>query len=482
MATDIYITPYLSRGQISSGTLAYALTCGKAIISTPYWYAEELLADDRGILVPFKNSEALTEKIRELLANESNRNRLRKNAYLLGRQMIWREVANKYDAVFEQAVTEYGRKKIAAQGRPETVSQPALPEIKLHHMKLLTDDTGILQHAVYRTPKRFDGYTTDDNARALMITAMHFEMFHEDHVMNLLHKYLAFLNHSLHPKSQRFRNLMSYSRNWLDEYGSEDSHGRVLWSLGYTIWTAPSNAILSLSNHLFKQGLKASLRFSSPRAWAYSILGCLYYLLRFGGDTETKNIVVELGERLSKMYVSNHEKKWLWFEDIVTYANARMPESLIAAGKYLDQENMIEQGLESLDWLIRMQTAQGGEYLSIIGNNGWYRKGGEKPQYDQQPVELLSIMEACTQALEATGDERWSKEVDKAFSWFLGKNDINECLYDFRTGGCYDGLQRGGVNMNQGAESTLTWLAALHLMYRITHKELEPLAKQTLGK
>jgi len=490
VATDIYITPYLSREQISSGTLAYALTCGKAIISTPYCYAEELLADDRGILVPFKNSEALTEKIQELLVNESKRNRLRKNAYQFGRQMIWREVANRYDGAFEQAVTEYGRKKIAAQIRRKVISTPALPEIKLHHMELLTDDTGIMQHTVYRTPNRFEGYTTDDNARALMVTVMHFDMFHEDHVMDLLHTYLAFLNHSLHPKSQRFRNLMSYSRNWLDEYGSEDSHGRVLWSLGYTIWTSPSDAVLSLSNQLFKEGLKASLRFSSPRAWAYSILGCLFYLSRFGGDTEAKNIVVELGERLSKMYVANRDKDWLWFEDIVTYANARMSEALIAAGKYLNEENMIEQGLESLDWLIRIQTATGGGHLSLIGNSGWYRKGGKKSQYDQQPVEVFSIMEACTQAYEAMGDERWRKEIDKAFSWFLDNNDINECLYDFRTGGCYDGLQRGGVNLNQGAESTLTWLAALHLMYRIAHKgnvpakdiKLEEVTDESSGK
>ncbi len=470
VATDIYITPYLTREQISSGTLAYALTCGKAIISTPYWYAEELLKDDRGILVPFKNSEVLTDMIGELLENESKRNRLRKNAYQFGRQMIWREVANRYDNVFEQAVTELGRKKSSTPVFRKAAGQPALPEIKLNHMQLLTDDTGIMQHAVYRTPNRFDGYTADDNARALMIAALHFEMFHEENVLDLLHIYLAFLNHSFHTKLHRFRNFMSFSREWQEDIGSEDSHGRVLKSLGYTIRTAHSDAILSLSNQLFKQGLKATLQFSSPRAWAYTILGCLLYLSRFSGDTETKNIIVELGKRLSTMYINNNDKKWHWFEDIVTYSNARLPETLIAVGNYLGDEKMIEQGLESLQWLIGVQTASNSGHLSLIGNIGWYRKGGKKPKFDQQPVEVLSIMEACLRAYEVTGDEVWEKEVDKAFSWFLGKNDINECLYDFRTGGCYDGLQRGGVNLNQGAESTLTWLEALHLMYRFVHK------------
>ncbi|MFO7891712.1 MAG: glycosyltransferase family 4 protein [bacterium] len=470
VATDIYITPYLSKGQISSGTLAYALACGKAIISTPYWYAEELLKDDRGVLVPFKNSTEMTDQISELLGNESKRNRLRKNAYQYGRRMTWREVARNYDNIFEQAVTEYGRKKKKTRLSWDSVDQPALPEIKLDHLKLLTDDTGILQHAVYRTPSRFEGYTADDNARALMIAAEHFEMFHEQRVLDLLHTYLAFLNHSFHPRLLRFRNFMSYSREWLEDIGSEDSHGRVLRSLGYTIRTAPNEAILSLSNQLFKQGLKVTLQFSSPRAWAYTILGCLLYLTGFSGDTETKNIVIELGKRLSTMYSRNKDKNWHWFEDIVTYANARLPEALIAVGNYLRDEHMVEQGLESLQWLVDIQTVSNGGHLSLIGNNGWYRKGGSKPKYDQQPVEVLSIMEACVRAYKITGDDIWQKQVDKAFSWFLGKNDINECLYDFKTGGCYDGLQRGGVNLNQGAESTVTWLAALHLMYGIVHK------------
>ncbi len=474
VATDIYITPYLGREQISSGTLAYALTCGKAIISTPYWYAEELLKENRGILVPFQNSQEIADRIMELLSEKSKYDRMRKDAYQFGRKMIWREVANQYDVVFEKAVTEYGRKKSIKRTHQEIIGQPVLPEIKLKHLQLLTDHTGIIQHAVYRTPSRRDGYAIDDNARALMVTAMHYEMFQEEHVLELLHTYLAFINHALNPKNNRFHNFMSYGREWLDEVGSEDSHGRVLWSLGYTIWTAPSEAVLSLANQLFKQSLKSSLRFSSPRAWSYTIIGSLYFLTRFGGDTETRNVVIDLGKRLLRLYLDNHDEDWYWFENIITYANARMPQALIAAGKYLKNEKMIKCGLESLNWIITIQTSPGNKHLSLIGNNGWYKKGGTKPQYDQQPVEILSIMEACAQACQIDNENRWRKELDRAFAWFLGKNDIHEYLYDFRTGGCYDGIQRGGVNMNQGAESTLTWLAALHLMYRMVYKDMIP--------
>ena len=482
VATDIYITPYLSREQISSGTLAYALTCGKAIISTPYWYADELLRDGRGVFVPFEDSKAIGKNICDLLSNEVKLNRMRKNAYQWGRQMVWREVANRYDTVFEQAVTEYGRKKIAASVRRRKISLPALPEIKLNHMELLTDDTGILQHAIYRTPSRFDGYATDDNTRALMVSAMHYELFHDERIIDLIHTYLAFINHALNPKKNRFRNKMSYSRDWLEDVGSEDCHGRVLWSLGYTIYLAPSTAILSLSNQLFKQGLKGCVGFSSPRVWAYCILGCLFYLRRFRGDTETNSTIVQLGRRLSDMYTDIRTKDWLWFENVITYANARMPESLIAAGKYLNDPKMMEQGLEALRWLLTVQTASKGKHISLVGNEGWYRKGGRKSKFDQQPLDAYCLLEACNQAYEVTNDEHWRREADRVFSWFLGRNDKNECLYDFRTGGCFDGLGRGGVNLNQGAESTLAWLAALHLMYRISHRGTIPSKQPELAE
>lgn len=470
VAADIYVTPYLSKEQIVSGTLAYALACGKAIVSTPYWYAEELLAKGRGILVPFKNSKAIADKICMLLGNDLQRNRLRKRAYQYGRQMIWREVASRYDSAFEQAITEYGRTKTAEHIYYTTLSPPSIPEINLNHLYNLTDDTGILEHALFSTSSRVDGYTTDDNARALMVAVMLYQLHHDEKIRSLIQTYLSFLNYAIDPKSGHVCNRMSYERRWSTRDNSEDCHGRTLWSLGYTILHAPDESILSMANFLFKLVIKGGESFSSPRAWAYSILGGLDYLQRLSGDTEANNLVSLLGKRLSKLYKNNRIEEWPWFEDSLSYANARLPQALIASGQHLGNRAMVKQGIEALDWLIKIQENPKTGYLSLIGNSGWYFKGGKKAKFDQQPVEVTGIMDACHQAYLATGKKNWVQKIEKAFAWFLGRNDKNEFLYDFKTGGCYDGLHRGGVNLNQGAESLLSWLAARHLMYQILHK------------
>jgi glycosyltransferase involved in cell wall biosynthesis len=470
VATDIYITPYLSKEQISSGTLAYALAAGKAIISTPYWYAEDLLGKDRGMLVPFADPKAIGDSILELLSNSSKRNLMRRKAYKLGRQMIWSKVANRYNDLFEEAISVYAKKKIKTYPDKRTTGALSLPKVNLDYLIRLTDDTGIFQHALYKTPNRFDGYTTDDCSRALIVSVMNYKLFQESKAIDLIHTYLSFLHYAIDPKTNRVRNYMSYARNWLDEVGSDDCHGRTIWSLGFTIWHSYDDAIQSLANHLFKQAIEPALNILSPRAIAYNILGCVYYLKRFSRDTEINNIVTVLGQRLSQKYADTRTDDWRWFEDILTYANARMSHALLAVGHYLNDETMISQGLESLEWLLQVQTVKKTGHLSFIGNAGWYKKGGKKAKFDQQPVDALCLLEACCQAYQITGDELWRSKVDTIFAWFLGKNDRNECLYDFKTGGCFDGLQRWGLNQNQGSESTISWLAALHIMYNITHK------------
>lgn len=469
-ATDIYITPYQSREQISSGTLAYAVACGKAIISTPYWYAQELLAMGRGILTPFKSSDAIGDGLLELLRDEAGRYRMGKKAYRYGRQMIWRSVAAQYEAAFEKAVAEYGRRITTAGVSRQGTYRSSLPEIRLNYLFSLTDDTGIFQHAVYRTPNRNDGYTTDDNARALKVAVMHYEMFRDHRVIRLIHIYLSFLHYAVNPSTNRMRNFMSYNRNWLEEGGSEDCHGRAVWSLGYTVLHAPTKEILSLANQLFKQTMQPVGAMFSPRACAYIAMGCLYYLKRFRGDIDAHNAVVTMGQRLAQFYRHNRTDDWRWFENIVTYANGRLSQALIAAGGYLNDEEMVSQGIESLNWLMDIQTDPQTGYLAPVGNSGWFSKGGQKAKYDQQPIEALCLIDACRQACQATGDERWKQKVDWAFSWFLGKNDKNHSLQDLVTGGCFDGLHRGGVNQNQGGEATLSWLDALHLMYQLNHR------------
>jgi glycosyltransferase involved in cell wall biosynthesis len=478
VAADVYLTPYLVREQIASGTLAYAVACGKAIISTPYWYAEELLAEGRGRLVPFRDSAALAEQMIELLGDERLRNRLRKKAYQFGRQMVWGEVAALYAEACERAVIEYGTQVRAKIVREPTVERPALPEINLDHLRSLTDDTGLLQHAIFATPDRYHGYCSDDNARALMLLAENWRLFRHENVLPVMQVYLAFLNHALDLETHRVRNFMSYDRRWLEEAGSEDSHGRTLWALGSVVASAPNDAILAFALRVFKEALHSCTQLTSPRAWAFAILGCIAYLQRFGGDREVQGLADGLSSRLLELFVTHSVEDWPWCEDVVTYDNARLPQALIAYHRSFEDENMLRQGLSSLEWLLDLQTDPVHGHLSLIGNDGWFRRGGKKARFDQQPLDATALIDACHEALLATDDTRWRTAMEQCFAWFLGSNDLQQSLYDFSTGGCHDGLHPTGINQNQGCESTICWLLALHCMYEIAHKA----AKEPSGR
>ncbi len=470
VATDIYLTPYVNQDQITSGTLAYALACGKAIVSTPYWYARELLEEGRGCLVPFRDSGATAEALINLIGNESMRNRLRKQAYQYGRQMIWKEVALKYATCFEKALQGYSR-TIKPPGRNLGVTRcEVLPEIKLDHLFAMTDDTGLNQHALYTVPDRKYGYCSDDNARALIVIAMNWRLFKDESVLPLFRTYLGYLLHAFNPETGRMRNFLPYHRRWDEEAGSEDCHGRTVWALGYVINYPPVEALQGLVTRLFKQCLQGLSCFTSPRSWAFSVIGALYYLKSFGGDPEVRALVGMLGERLRKQFAFYAGTDWYWLEELVTYDNARIPQALIAAGRYLQDEKLLQTGLQSLNWLISIQTDSGGGQLSLVGNNGWYRRGAEKAQFDQQPLDAAALVEACYQAYLATGESRWQAAMEWAFNWFTGINDINQPLIDFTSGGCYDGLQPGGINQNQGAESTVSLLLALHRMHLASYQ------------
>ncbi len=467
MVADIYINPYVNKEQISSGTLAYALACGKAIVSTPYWYAEELLAEGRGSLVPFRNDGAIGKALIELLGDETLRNRMRKYSYEYGRQMIWEKVASAYTCTFEQALHNYRNSKPRLVRKKDAGENITIPDIKLEHLRNLTDDTGLFQHALYSIPDRYRGYCTDDNARALIVTAMHWHLLKDKNVIPLINVYLSFLNHAYNNETQRMRNFMSYDRRWMENIGSEDSHGRTILALGYTVAYPPNDGVLGLASHLFRQTVGITPSFTSPRAWAHTIMGSLYYIKRFSGDTEVIGIINGLSNRLLDLFKAVAEKEWYWCEEIVTYDNARLPQALIAAGDHLKDEKMLDVGLKALDWLIDVQRDPEKEHLSIIGNNGWYRRGKEKARFDQQPLEVTALIDACYQALIATKDIRWYKYMNWAFSWFFGNNDIGQVMYNPATGSCYDGLQPGRVNQNQGGESVVSFLLALHQMQQL---------------
>ncbi|MGB5810785.1 MAG: glycosyltransferase family 4 protein [Polyangiales bacterium] len=462
-AADIYITPYLNPEQITSGTLAYAVGNGKAVISTPYRYARELLADDRGVLVPWRDSAAISATLDKLLGDPGELHALGARAAEYGRNMAWPSVAGQYVSSFERAYRESAtlRRSFFA---PRTLAkrQVHLPELNLRHLRALTDDTGMLQHALFSVPRYEDGYCLDDNARALLLTTLVEDAGTDDWptTRSLSSRYLAFVSHAFNRDLGRFRNFMAYSREWLEERGSEDSHGRALWALGAVVGRSREPGRMRLGGELFHAALPAVLEFESPRAWAFALLGIHEYLRAFQGESGVEVLQKRLSERLLSGFKTEGGGDWPWCEDIVAYDNARLPQALIVSGKQLGHQEMVATGLGSLHWLNELQSSEEG-YFAPIGSNGFYPRQAERALFDQQPLEACATVSACLDAWRVTGDEKWAHEMWHAFKWFLGENQLHASLYDPTTGGCRDGLHPDRPNENQGAESTLSFLLAL---------------------
>jgi glycosyltransferase involved in cell wall biosynthesis len=463
-AADIYITPYRQEAQIVSGTLAIALGAGKAIISTPYWHAQELLADGRGILVPFDDPASIAAATNRLLDNDAERHTMRKRAYLHSRGTTWQRTAQAYMGSFQRARTE---RILRPRPSPQDVlaarSTDELPALDAAHLKHMTDDTGILQHAVFSVPNCAEGYTTDDNARALIVSVLLQESsaIDSDQLVNLSRRYLAFLEFAFHGKVGRFRNFLGYDRQWRESAGSEDSHGRALWALGTVLGRSADPGLRGASGQLFESAVPATLAFTSPRAWAFSVLGMQGYLDWFPGDRIIQGTRNLLANRLLDLYERTHSEGWQWFEESLAYSNARLSQALILAGWNGKNRRMVDVGCESLKWLVAQQHQDDGHVFVPIGSTGFFAKGKDKARFDQQPVEACATVAACLQAYRVSGDSLWLDEAWSAFRWFLGENDLQVPLYDAATGGCRDGLHPDRVNENQGAESTLSFLMAL---------------------
>jgi glycosyltransferase involved in cell wall biosynthesis len=469
-AADIYITPYKSKGQVVSGTLARALSAGKAIISTPYLHATEMLADERGVLVPFDDPQAIAAKTIELLDNDTARHAMRKRAYLYARDMVWESVAQRYMKSFGRVYNERLRNPRAtflAQNTEKVLDR--LPAVKLDHLNRMTDPTGILEHAVYVVPNYPEGYTTDDNARALIV-AVYLEQLGvalPSGSADLASRYLAFLWLAFDPASKRFRNCLTYERQWQDLEGSEDSHGRALWGLGTLLGRSKDAGLRGAAGRLFELAVPAAVEFRSPRAGAFALLGLQEYLDSFPGDRAALGVSDVLAGRLLDFYRVHRSADWKWFENVLAYSNARLPQALIRAGMRSGNEEMLSAGLESLEWLSGIHTCSIKGHFVPVGSHGFYSKKTEKARFDQQPVEACAAVSACLQAYRATGKDRWRKEAWTAFNWFLGDNDLQVPLYDPTTGGCRDGLHPDRANENQGAESTLSFLMALLEMRKL---------------
>ena len=459
-AADIYITPYLNEAQITSGTLAYTLGAGKAIISTPYWYAEEMLAEERGVLVPFHDYEAISEQVIRLLYDEESRHAMRKRAYMLGREMIWPKVAQSYMKSFQTARNKrmYSTNMPIPIVKPISEKQGELPQLKLDHLLRMTDSTGILQHSIFSVPNYEEGYTIDDNSRALIVSIL-IEAIYEGEATKLAARYLAFILYAFNTDNGRFRNFLSFQRQWLEESGSDDSHGRTIWALGTVLGKSKTASFKRLAGWLFEQALPAIKDMTSPRAWSFSLMGINEYFNRYNGDSRVSHIRIELAERLLNMYKKNRTDDWKWFENSLTYCNAALSQALLISGDSISNSAMKEAGLESLRWLVDLQISDfDGSHFVPIGSNGFYQKGEERARFDQQPVEAQAMVSACLEAFRITEEKYWLKKARLAFEWFLGRNDLNLSIYDPISGGCRDGLHSDRLNENQGAESILSFL------------------------
>jgi glycosyltransferase involved in cell wall biosynthesis len=471
-AADIYITPYRHEAQVVSGTLAYALGAGKAIISTPYWHAIELLDDRRGALVPFQNPGAIAQKTVELLDTPAIRHAMRKRGYLFAREMIWKRVAQGYMESFARVRSDRmisPRVQSSARSTDNSLSQ--VPELKLNHLNRLTDDTGMFQHSIFTIPKYGEGYTTDDNARALIFTVclaqtMSTEVGNGESAacvvpIDLSARYLSFLEHAFNPANGRFKNTLAFERRWDETEGSEDCHGRALWGLGTVLGRSADLGLRSAAGRLFEYSVPVALEFRSPRAWAYTLIGIQEYLNSYPGDRDAQKVRSVLSRRLLEMYESIQSPDWQWFEDVLAYANARLPQALLLVGAACQDDRLVSVGLEALDWLLAQQRSEPDGHFVPIGSQGFYRRGGDKARFDQQPIEAAGAVSACLQAHRVTGDSRWRNQAWSAFNWFLGNNDLQVPLYDPVSGGCRDGLHPDRANENQGAESTLSFLMSL---------------------
>ncbi len=468
-AADIYVTPYLNEAQAVSGTLAYALGAGLAVVSTPYWYAQEMLAEGRGKLVPFRDSESLARSINDVLDHPEESLAMRRTAYEYCRPMEMKSMGSRYLEVFSKAVAHHSPaiSDVPALG---TLShrEKRLPQINLKHVRLMTDSTGILQHATFTVPNRAHGYCVDDNARALITaTRAHVLNRNDSGLIELSAVYLSFLDHSFNPATGRFRNFMSYERRWLEDVGSEDSHGRALWALGVVAGLGRDDGQVAVATQLFRAGLPTLEHFSDSRAIAFPILGIQAYLRRNDDDDQVWKLLGALGGRLRNRFREFATEAWRWHEQTLAYDNARLPQALMACGRLTGDLDMVALGMNVLEWLRDIQIDPLGGWFAPIGNRGWFVKSGTKAQYDQQPLESAAMIGACIEAYECAQAHEWIELASMCFDWYLGKNDQQVKLYDHATGGCRDGLGQNGANENQGAESTLSYVLSLLAIYNL---------------
>ncbi|MEP6749642.1 MAG: glycosyl transferase, partial [Bacteroidota bacterium] len=463
-ATDIYITPYLNEAQITSGTLSYAVGAGCAVVSTPYWHAAELLAGGKGRLFNFDDDGQLSSILMDLLDNDEVMEELRGNARAHGFEITWPRIGKKYLRLGKVMLNE----QLWLSPKKDIALDPLiLPPFSLEHVKRMTDDTGIIQHAKFGIPNLKEGYCLDDNARALLMVLMAYKQKKHPLTLELMPVYLSYI-HYMQNEDGTFRNFLSFSRNFLDEVGSEDSFGRAIWALGYLLCNAPNDAYFQSGREIFLKAIPNFKKLQSVRGVANTIIGLSYYLENNPGDIGMAELLKDLSNNLINHYSHHRTEDWKWFEPTLTYDNAVLPLCLLHAGGVLKDEAIMKVAMESMDFLSCLTLKSG--CLSVIGNEQWYSKDGEQSLFAQQPIDAMGMVLMFQKAFHLTKDKTYVNNLYTSFMWFLGENDLRISLYDYETKGCCDGLESYGVNRNQGAESTLAYLVS-HLTLLETYED-----------
>ncbi|MBB5714251.1 glycosyltransferase family 4 protein [Sphingomonas aerophila] len=446
-AADIYATPYNNPAQITSGTLSYAVGVGKAVVSTPYVHATEILADGHGVLVDFGDSSAFAREIDRLLSSGRDRRRLQERAYARGRTMIWPRLAEAAMVEIE-AIVDARPRRLPNATKPTRLLPPDFSAVER-----MSDSTGMYQHAIFSIPDRRHGYCIDDNARALMLVSA---MDKLDPTLRdkWMTTYASFVQYAWNPDERRYRNFMRFDRSWCEDVGSEDSNGRTLWALGVTARDAVDKKHRDWARMFFDATASIGLELQSLRAQSFAMLGAAAMLEASPGHTLSRQILERFPDQHLRLMEEARRPEWRWFEIVLAYDNARLPQALIVAGQALGREDYVRVGLDTLDWIIEKQTSPEGRFRAV-GHESFGRPYAEPLPFDQQPLEAQATVEACAAAFHATGDTRWIAEAERAYGWFLGANDLNLPLATAADGGCFDGLTPTGLNRNQGAESIL---------------------------
>ena len=481
---DVYVTPYLNEAQMTSGTLAYSFGLGKPVVSTPYWHARELLADGRGVLVSFGDAAGTGNAIAQLLTDDPRRQAMRERAYAASRSMTWERTAERYMTAFEHARQGHWLKLIA-RTEPDAIAPhgPAAPAMQTGHLLSMCDDTGLFQHAVHSVPDRSHGYCVDDNARALLLACALNEPGERPLADVLTARFAAFVQHAWNPDTGRFRNFMGFNRTWLEDKGSEDSHGRTLWALGEAARGDASPSRRRWATALFAEALTTAESFGSPRAWAFTLLGLDAYCAAAPDDLHAKEVRHSLADRLMSCLALVETPDWVWFEGGLAYDNARLPQALMITGMATQTPGYVDAGLRSLRWLMTQQTTPAGHFRPV-GTASFGEQRQHPRAFDQQPVEATATIAACLTAWRADDDAEWKAMAARAFAWFLGSNDLALPLVDLHTGSCRDGLHPDRANENRGGESVVCYLlglAEIRQLARVNTRLTKPTALRAVG-